>query len=377
MVSYRCRIVLLTAVLATPAASAGQQTCVERDPLYRLDGNDLLWSDVRAVSTDDSLLVVLTGSYPAIHLFDLADGTRRRSWGRSGDGPGEFRTSSSVALVGHHVYVLDSRQGRLSIFELTGDVVRTVALRDFGMPPNFPYRLHRAGGDTVLFGLGVPMGDEKTIIARSFGANANEDPVRQDTVIVFPRTTATPLHFTTRGGPPTFRVAPPYSLAPRWTLVAGGVAFWRGPGPEVRVLGFDGVLKSVVSLALDDRFEVTAEDKEFWFQNAIPKEFMGQRVFEPIREEARRTVDFPRHHPLMFGLLGGPDDLLWVRRTPGGRDQVWDVVDTRGQLASRFSLAPDQALMAVIPDHVLLKVTDGLGVESVEVHACGVLPGPQ
>ena len=60
-----------------------EQACVDRDLVYRINGNDLVWSDVRAVSTDDSLLVVLTGSYPVVHLFDLADGSRRGNWGLS------------------------------------------------------------------------------------------------------------------------------------------------------------------------------------------------------------------------------------------------------------------------------------------------------
>ena len=50
--------------------------------------------------------------------------------------------------------------------------------------------------------------------------------------------------------------------------------------------------------------EVTSEDREFWLQDAIPQEFLGQRPFEPLREKARRTVDFPRYHPLMFEDLG-------------------------------------------------------------------------
>jgi len=349
--------------------------CVDRDLVYRIDGNDLVWSDVRAVSTDDSLLVVLTGSYPVVHLFDLADGSRRGSWGLSGQGPGEFESASGVALVGRHVYALDGNQGRLSIFEFTGDLVRTVPLRDFGMPPNFPRRLHRAGGDTVLFGSSVPMGNERSIIPLSFGASADEDPVGQETLVDYPRTTATRLRLTAPDAP-SFTLPPPYWPDPQWTPFSGGVGLWQGPDSEVRILGLDGEQRSVVTLALGDRFEVTAEDREFWFQNAIPQEIFGQRgVFDPLREVARRTVDFPGYHPPVFELLSGPDDLLWVRRTPDGRDQVWDIVDAQGQLASRVSLAPRQALMAVIPDRLVLKVTDALGVESVEVHRCIYPPG--
>ena len=59
-----------------------------------------------------------------------------------------------------------------------------------------------------------------------------------------------------------------------------------------------------------------------------------------------------------------------MRRTPDGRNQIWDIVDAGGHPAGRIALAPDQALMAVIPDHLVPKVTDALGVESVEVHEC-------
>ena len=369
----RCAAFCLVALL-TPALSAGQQTCVDRDLLYRLDGDDLVWSDVRAVSANDSLLVVLTGSYPAIHLFELADGAHLRSWGRSGEGPGEFQSATGVALVGRHVYALGADQVRLSIFEFTGDLLRTVRLRDFGLSSYRPRRLELAEGDTVLFEGFVPMANERIIIARSFGAGGNEDSVRRDSVIVYPQRT-TNLRLTAPGAP-GLTLSHPYSPTPQWTPVSGGVAFWRGPDPEVRILGFDGEQRSVVSLALDDRFEVTEEDREYWLQNEIPQEIFGQRgVFDPLRDVARRTVDFPRYHPTMFDLLRGSDELLWVRRTPGGRDQVWDVVDAQGQPASRVALAPDQALMAAIPDHLVLKVTDALGVESVEVHQCSTGPG--
>ena len=374
MALFRRCVFFLLAALVTPAPSAGQQTCVDRDRLHRFDGDDLVWSDVRAISSNDSLLVVLTGSYPAIHLFKLAGGAHLRSWGRSGEGPGEFQSAAGVALVGRHVYALGADQVRLSIFEFTGDLLRTVSLRDFGMSSYRPSRLESAEGDTLLFQGFVPMANERIILARSFGAGANEDSVRRDSVIVYPARTAS-LRLTAPGAP-SLTLSHPYSPSPQWTPYSGGVAFWDGSDSGVRVLGFDGEQRSVIPLALDDRFEVTEEDREYWFRNEIPDEIFGRRgVFDPLREEARRTVDFPRYHPTVFELLNGPDDLLWVRRTPAGREQVWDVVDVRGQPASRVTLASDQVLMAVGPGHLVLRVTDALGVESVEVHQCSVAPG--
>ena len=149
MFPFRRWTALVAVGLVTPIASTAQrpEVCTERNLLYRLDGGDLLWSDVRWVSTNDSLLVVMTKSDPVIHLFDLADGSRHRSWGRRGEGPGEFGTSTGIAFAGRHIFALDTKLDRLSIFEFTGDLVRTMRLDDLGIsPPQTAIRLERTGG---------------------------------------------------------------------------------------------------------------------------------------------------------------------------------------------------------------------------------------
>ena len=362
-------LLALVVGLAVTQAGVGQvsgvrQVCISPNPVYRLEGDALAWNGVGAVSSNDSLLAVLTDSDPVIHLFRLPDGTHRGSSGGLGEGPGEFRDPAGIALVGDRIYALDEALGRLSIFDFTGSLVRTVALHQFGMLPNFPRRLHRAQGGTLLFLATEPTANSSAVVALSFGEAGIVGP---DTLVAY--RTAPDLLRLTAPGAPSWTVPLPYSSRPRWTPVSGGVAFWQGPDPEVRILGVDGTTRSAVSLSLDDRFEVTGEDRESWLASAIPKEFMGrQGVFEPIREEARRTVSFPEYHPLVFRLLGGPDGLLWVLRTPAGREQVWDVVDSRGRHESRLTLAPHHSLMLVLPDRLVLRSTDDLGVESVQVH---------
>lgn len=365
----RPAMLALVVGLAVTQAGVGQvsgvrQVCISPNPLYRLAGDALAWNGVSAVSSNDSLLAVLTDSDPVIHLFRLSGGTHRGSWGGLGEGPGEFRDPAGIALAGDGIYALDEALGRLSIFEFTGDLVRTVALHQFGMLPNFPRRLYRAEGDTLLFLATEPTANSSAVIALSFGDSGIVGP---DTVVAY--RTAPDLLRLTAPGAPSWTVPPPYSSRPRLTPVSGGVAFWQGPDPEVRILGVDGAMESAVSLSLDGRFEVTGEDRESWLASAIPSEFMGrQGVFEPIREEARRTVSFPEYHPLVFRLLGGPDGFLWVLRTPAGREQVWDVVDSSGRHEGRLTLAAHHSLMSVLPDRLVLRSTDDLGVESVQVH---------
>ncbi len=327
----------------------------------------MAWTGVVAADGDESRLVVQTESEPVLHLFDLAAGTARRSWGRHGEGPGEFRFSRGVALANQHIYALDGAQARLAIFNLAGDLARSAALRELGVLPNFPRRLARSGGDMLLLQASEPMGNESVVIALAFDADPGGDSApRQDTVIAY-RTSPDLLRLTAPGAP-SWTVPPPLAARPRWAAVSGGMVFWQGPGPELQRFDLTGTPEATFALPISDSFDVDEEDREHWLRTAIPQEFMGQRVFEPIREAARETVNFPEHHPLVSRLLGSPEGFLWVRRTPAGRPQVWDVVDDRGQIAGRIALSPGHRLMALLPGRAVVRVTDDLGVESVQIH---------
>ena len=70
-----------------------------------------------------------------------------------------------MALAGEHIYALDGAQARLAIFDLAGDFVRSVALPELGVLPNFPARLARARGDMLLLQASEPMGNESVVIA--------------------------------------------------------------------------------------------------------------------------------------------------------------------------------------------------------------------
>ncbi len=363
-------VVFLAVALSTAASLSAQPACMDRELLYRLDGNDFLWSELEGVSANDSLLAVLARSDPRIHLFSLADGALRQSWGRSGEGPGEFQLSTGVALLGDHLYAVDANQARVSVFELAGDLVRTIALRDHGISLR-PTRTGRTESNALIFGLRQPMGDARTVASWSFGVGADAGSVQHRTIIAWERGTTIRLE-----GPPGFTLVPPFTPVPRWAAMADGVAWWEGTDAEVRILGVDGELVGAIPLTFEDRFEVTEEDREYWLQDEFPQELFGQRgVLDVVREEARQTVDFPSHHPLAYQLMGGPEGHLWVRRTPDGRDQIWDIVDSGGEVGGRVSLAPGEILMAVIPGHLVVQTIDELGVESVDVQRCGVTQG--
>ena len=80
---------------------------------------------------------------PVENRLSLIDSTGaiRRQWGKKGDGPGEFRGSSTLALSRDGLVYVGSR-GRITVFDSTGRLKRTIRTRlrspvaDFAVLPN-------------------------------------------------------------------------------------------------------------------------------------------------------------------------------------------------------------------------------------------------
>lgn len=61
-----------------------------------------------------------------------------KAWGSKGSGPGEFSDPTGIAIAGDEVFVADSRNGRIQVFDLDGNFRRM-----FGKPGDQPGELGR------------------------------------------------------------------------------------------------------------------------------------------------------------------------------------------------------------------------------------------
>ena len=68
----------------------------------------------------DEAVFVADGFNDEVRVFGL-DGVHRRTFGRNGDGPGEFRSLYSVAWMGDRLLTLDSSLGRIGAFSADGE----------------------------------------------------------------------------------------------------------------------------------------------------------------------------------------------------------------------------------------------------------------
>ncbi len=150
-------------------------------------------------------------------------------------------------------------------------------------------------------------------------------------------------------------------------LPAGRVAVWYPESTAIVLLDFDG--RPTAHLPVPpSTYPVHDADREFWFQTAIPTEFMGRRVFEPIRRRAREVVEFPRRFPPVLELQSDPNGGVWIRKTSAGSGQVWAMLDARGATGTTIRLPPGRTLLTVGARELVARATDELGVERVEVY---------
>lgn len=68
----------------------------------------------------DAAVFVADGMNSEVRVFGI-DGIHRRTFGRDGEGPGEFARLYSVAWLGDRLLALDSQQGRISEFSAGGE----------------------------------------------------------------------------------------------------------------------------------------------------------------------------------------------------------------------------------------------------------------
>jgi hypothetical protein len=164
MLSFRVRLfqlILLASAIAAESLPAQESRTIPDEPycdcrivfehvvtLGTLDGPGSLPGEIRRVARDrDGIYYVVPWREPLIHRF-APDGTPLGSFGREGDGPGEFRSISDISFRGDSLLVWDRGNVRLTVFDGSLDLVRTMTF-----PGRFEAAEALAGGGYVVNGL--------------------------------------------------------------------------------------------------------------------------------------------------------------------------------------------------------------------------------
>ena len=361
----------------SPADSAAYAWWTVEGPdvdMGRADGTEGqdLFRVAAAVRLADGGFVVADGGSSELRFFD-ASGGFVRSAGRSGEGPGEFRSPSWLANpVPDSLYVFDRALVRVSVFDTTGAFVRVFPFGDPGNGATLVGRLPDGsflGRPVINLRMGpddpFPQGRQQPdILIARFNARGS----LTDTLGLFPGperfisvqqsgSTITSINVMQ----PLFGRSPDYAIAGD-DLYAGDQA-----APEIRVYGADGALRRILRTGAEPEpvTEALREAKADRMTENVPEDVReGFRAGLLSTQASEGTV--PPYGDLIVSRTGE----LWVAdyddgvRTRGR----WTVYAPDNRALARIALPERFTPFDIGADWILGREPDELDIEHVRLY---------
>ena len=328
------------------------------------------------------------------------DASHLRTFGRAGDGPGEFRRATRIAVTAEgRAMVFDGEQSTFHIFDPGGQLVRTVRLPGGALMTTMP-DLDAAGA-----GLGViPNG---SVASMSFGmitGTETDEPVRRsrpvtrlrlsgdevetDTIAMAWMAAPEPADARPRHEGVTWRGGRALALAPSMLVGAlpdSGVVFSDSSDYSLEVTNAEGAVQRILMRPIapepvTDRIREAEKERRRrdWEQPGLRMAGteMPERavpMLERIRESQRAAIDtwpfFPEV-PVIRDIQTSWRGAIWVRRIGDDPliDGPVDVLTANGEYVGTYPAEATEIPAAFGPDGLAAFIdTDEFDVETVVV----------
>jgi hypothetical protein len=360
---------------------SGSVSRLSPEPLFtigRADGppEELFSRIVSAMRLPDGRFVVADGMELRISVYDPA-GRLQSVFGRSGSGPGEYRSIGGIWSTGHDtIGVWDARLQRITHVLSRGEVVATHVPRfDLLQPP--------AGGGTLDAFLGAFPDGRLALAWLAAGRGAPGELIPDQMVIGLFEADGTfrdvlgrvegmiRIHKPGVGGGPI-----PFSPFPWAAVVQGQLVFTSGLTSDIAVFAVDTASESPVATVRAQSREIALRDAwrdldEVLDGAALPSPMLAlarsmDRSIGPVPRIARMFADDQGH--LWVKEYEPSRDAMPVRRgwyVTGGR---WSIVDMASRVVAHITLPPDIAPVAVHGPYLLGIARDSLDVERFTVY---------
>ena len=284
----------------------GAPTLVEVLRFGSIDGTCDAFGDVVALAVDgDGRIHVADRQANEIRVFS-PQGECVRTFGRSGDGPGEFSWLAGITWQPPgNLWAIDAIRDRFTVFDSLGNVIATHALQ-LGRAASLPWPLWVDGERNLHLWLPA----SRTIV--KYGVGPALDSLASFQVPEIPREM-----YTQRIGGITAQSPIPHSPSIRWTVSsAGNVWLANSSVFALHETTFGGDTLRTVAL---DRQAPRLERRE------------RDSIAEATGIAARRL---PARRNALEWIRSGPDGWIWVD-TEKGAIQGWDVFDEQGHYLGR------------------------------------------
>jgi hypothetical protein len=311
-----------------------------------------------AARLSDGGIVVLNNGTKEVRYY-ASTGSHERTVGRSGAGPGDFRTFSGLQVTaGDSVLVFDALNNRVSIFDAMGELSRIAT-----------FRLPDAGGAARIMGR-AGTGSFLASVTRAASwdeSNTGEIVHEISTVIRYDagghiETTLGDFEHTEmavydRGAGP--RALPPPFWRRRLMVLRGDdIITGHTRSFELHEISSEGVVRRILRTNIA-ALPISSEDRE---------PYVGQAARSPDLEEVIRLFGFPETHPAFNRILVDKSGNLWVElHVRAGDDARWSVFDHRGHWFTDVRVPSSFQPMEIGDDYVLGVWRDDLDVEHIDV----------
>ncbi len=306
----------------------------------------------------DEAVFVADGFNDEVRVFGL-DGVHRRTFGRNGDGPGEFRSLYSVAWMGDRLLTLDPGLGRIGEFSAEGEWLgqQRVEGSYSGSPAGI--RFMPVGSDE-FYRLGLrldPTGVESLFVGHDSRGETGD----------------TLSWLQPPPGPAGFILCRYGGVITSFPIPFGpGLAQHPGPGTvmysamtdayRIAVTGRNGDTLRVIERPLPPE---PISDEEWADGNRDFEELIAER---PDAECDPRRPSRPEAKSFIQGIFIAPDGKLWVEviRTAGNR---WELFDAEGRLLGTVPAPPrkERAAPSFGADHLITIRQDSLDLDHVDI----------
>ncbi|MCY3678344.1 MAG: hypothetical protein F4Z31_18140 [Gemmatimonadetes bacterium] len=351
-------------IAENPADASGEQWTLPSPPVLEIGrgegdgpGSDLFGAIAHAIRLSNGHIAVADRHAQEIRVFDDA-GDHVFTFGRPGEGPGEFTTLWSIAeLAGDTIAAIDPLGGRVSLFNSAG-----VFGRSFPIP-----RLPGASAPNVIGWLA-----DGTLLISALTRSPSRDTRDQSTHFLY----AVDPHGEILGtlgeypGSPLGSNGLALGFASRAEFAAGGSLAWVGQSGRFEVVAHDrtGAVRRIVRLDREPRAVTQPEIDEA--QAAVERSLQG--ASGPAVERILAT-EYASHHPVHGALLADKAGNLWVNRyrhhlLEDAGPPEWDVFDAEGRLVGYLATPSDFEITDIGADFVLGFHTDELGVQTVRMY---------
>lgn len=330
-----------------------------------------------AVVLPDGRIVVANSGTNELRVFDGA-GVHLATWGREGEGPGEFMDLIGVdTWPGDSLVAWESPRGAISVFDSRGTFGRSFVLESGARPAPTPRGTTRSRRDRPLEPRAV-LGDG-SILGRAGEVTGEGYRRSRETYRLRQPGTAPPVEFGTHPGGESYLAL--MNGMPVLGNLPFGRSLWEAEWGELVIITPDdhyeirayerttGALARIVRREYENRAPTREEVGEALEAALERAGLTGQRL-----ETARQGYgDMPlvEQFPAFRMLLTDPLGYLWVREaTLPGIDRpapLWTVFNPEGRAMGFIETPAELTVFEIGADYLVGRVTDDVGVESVQV----------